>query len=217
MCGSSTDAEDVKKLTEGVAMNMCITDPPYNINYVALTRDVSQCRTHHKDIANDNMSNDDFSRFLRDVYTQMLQSLKAGGAYYIWYASRQAIPFYEELENVGGVNKEELVWVKNNQTLTRSDYIWQHESCIYGWKEGAAHYFTDSRKEHTVIEDAKPNYRQMKKDELIALLDSIYEDKESTSVIHEDKPQVSVLHPTMKPVKLFADIVTGKQIGRAHV
>ena len=207
MCGSSTDAEDVKKLTEGVAMDMCITDPPYNVNYVELTRDVSQVIIHHKDIANDNMSNDDFSRFLRDVYTQMLQSLKAGGAYYIWYASCQARPFYGELENVGGVNKEELVWVKNNPSLSRSDYNWQHEPCIYGWKVGATHYFTDSRKEHTVIEDARPNYRQMKKDELIALLDSIYEDKESTSVIHEDRPRVADLHPTMKPVKLFARLI----------
>ena len=167
MCGSSTDAEDVKKLTEGVAMDMCITDPPYNINYGEITREVSRDGIRHKDIANDNLSNDDFSRFLRDVYTQMLQSLKAGGAYYIWYASCQARPFYGELENVGGVNKEELVWVKNNPSLSRSDYNWQHEPCIYGWKVGATHYFTDSRKEHTVIEDARPNYRQMKKDEVL--------------------------------------------------
>ena len=55
-----------------------------------------------------------------------------------------------------GVNKEELVWVKNGTILSRSDYNWKHESCIYGWKEGAAHYFTDSKKEGTVIEDAKP-------------------------------------------------------------
>lgn len=205
MCGSSTNVEDVKKLTEGVAMDMCITDPPYNINYGELT--LSQGKNRHRDIANDNMSNDDFSRFLRDVYTQMLQSLKAGGAYYIWYASCQARPFYQELENVGGVNKEEIVWVKNGTSLSRSDYHRQHESCIYGWKEGAVHYFTDSKKECTVIEDAKPKYRQMNKDELIALLDSIYEDKESTSVLHEDKPRVADLHPTMKPVKLFERLI----------
>ena len=47
----------------------------------------------------------------------------------------------------------------------------------------------------------------MKKDELVALLDEIYSDKESTSVIHEDKPQVADLHPTMKPIKLFARLI----------
>ena len=104
MCGSSTDAEDVKKLTEGTEMDMCITDPPYNVDYGTKTREANT-RTVHKDIANDNMSDDDFSLFLRDFYTQMLNSLKKGGAYYVWYASSNSRPFYQELTNVGAVNK----------------------------------------------------------------------------------------------------------------
>ena len=210
MCGSSTKAEDVKKLTEGTEMDMCITDPPYNVDYGAKTRALSELTgltNNHKDIANDNLSDSEFAQFLYDFYTQMLDSLKKGGAYYVWYASAETKNFYTSLEKAGSKHHANLVWVKNAPILSRGDYQWKHEPCIYGWKEGAAHYFTDSRKETTVIEDARPIYWNMKKDELIALLDEIYADKESTTVIHEKRPQVADLHPTMKPVKLFARLI----------
>lgn len=210
MCGSSTDAKDVKKLTEGTEMDMCITDPPYNVDYGAKTRTLSELTglaNKHKDIANDKLSDSDFAQFLKDFYTQMLNSLKKGGAYYVWYASAETKNFYTALEEAGSKQHANLVWVKNATILSRGDYHWKHEPCIYGWKEGAAHYFTDSRKEQSVIEDARPTYRQMKKDELVALLDEIYADKESTDVIHEDRPMVADLHPTMKPVKLFARLI----------
>ena len=44
----------------------------------------------------------------------------------------------------------------------------------------------------------------MKKSELIELLQKIYGDKVSTTVLNEDKPAVNDMHPTMKPVKLIA-------------
>lgn len=210
MCGSSTDAEDVNKLTQGEEMDLCITDPPYNIDYGAKTRILFEQtgRTNkHKDIVNDKLSDSDFAQFLKDFYTQMLNSLKKGGAYYVWYSSGETKNFYTALEEAGGKQHANLVWVKNSTSLSRGDYQWKHEPCIYGWKEGAAHYFTDSRKEQSVIEDARPIYWNMKKDELIALLDEIYADKESTDVIHEDKLEVANLHPTMKPVKLFARLI----------
>ena len=47
----------------------------------------------------------------------------------------------------------------------------------------------------------------MKKEELVKLLEEIYSDKLSTTVIKENKPQVSDLHPTMKPIKLLAKLI----------
>lgn len=40
--------------------------------------------------------------------------------------------------------------------LGRQDYQWKHEPCLYGWKEGAGHYFIDKRNLTTVIDENKP-------------------------------------------------------------
>lgn len=92
--------------------------------------------------------------------------------------------------------------------LGRQDYQWKHEPCLYGWKDGAGHYFTDDRKNTTVIEDAKMmDFKSMKKDELIDLLNDIFAEKVSTTIIDEKKPAASEFHPTMKPLKLIGRLV----------
>lgn len=68
-------------------------------------------------------------------------------------------------------------------------------------------YFIDSRKETTVLEDRKPDIKKMKKDEMAKLLEEIYSDKVSTTIINEDKPAVNDLHPTMKPIKLMGRLI----------
>lgn len=40
--------------------------------------------------------------------------------------------------------------------LGRQDYHWRHESILYGWKEGASHYFVEDRTQDTVWEYNKP-------------------------------------------------------------
>lgn len=90
--------------------------------------------------------------------------------------------------------------------MGRQDYQWKHEPCLYGWKEGAAHYFIDSRRQTTVIEDAI-DFEKLKKEEAIELLKQIFKDGISTTVIHENKPSTSELHPTMKPLKLLARLI----------
>lgn len=91
--------------------------------------------------------------------------------------------------------------------LGRQDYQWKHEPCLYGWKEGDAHYFVDDRTQATVYEDKGIDLKKLKKDEAIKLLQDIFSDKQSTTVINEDKPARSAEHPTMKPVKLLARLI----------
>lgn len=97
--------------------------------------------------------------------------------------------------------RQQLIWVKNIFALGRQDYQWRHEPCMYGWKEGAAHYFINSRNESTVYDD-QPDLDKITKAEAVDLLRKIY-DTEPQSVIREKKPAASKLHPTMKPVGLI--------------
>lgn len=74
-------------------------------------------------------------------------------------------------------------------------------------KNGVAHYFIDDRSQTTLIENKHQDFKKMKKEELIKILEEIYADKISTTVIHENRPSVSIEHPTMKPIKLLSRLI----------
>lgn len=200
MCGDATSAEDVARLMEGTLADLIVTDPPYNVDYVGKTKDALT-------IQNDQMEDSSFREFLVDAFAQINKYLKPGGAFYIWHADSEGYNFRGACRDVGWEVRQCLIWNKNFMVMGRQDYHWKHEPCLYGWKEGAAHYFIDDRTQTTVHEDFKPKYRQMKKAELIELLDDLYSDKVSTTIINEDRPSVSAEHPTMKPIKLLARLI----------
>ena len=50
-----------------------------------------------------------------------------------------------------------MIWNKDNSMFSRQDYHWKHESCLYGWKEGAAHSWYTDRKQTTVLEFKRPS------------------------------------------------------------
>lgn len=155
-------------------------------------------------IENDNMEGKAFGEFLTKAFRAAEQTLKAGGSFYVWFASCEHINFETALNNVGLKVRQNLVWNKNHFILGRQDYQWKHEPCLYGWKEGAAHYFTDSRSEASVISDEQEiNIDQMKKQELADLLKKIFTERKATTVMDFAKPAINTDHPTMKPIPLF--------------
>lgn len=207
MCGDSTSQEDIDKLLDGAVMDLCVTDPPYNVNYGSINESgYGKERDNGNKILNDNMDDESFYLFLNAFYTQMMRVLKPGGAYYIFHADTEDYNFRKALMDAGGQVKQNLIWVKNALVLGRQDYQWKHEPCLYGWKEGAGHYFINDRTQTTVFED-KADLDKLSKEELKDMIKEIIEDKTPTTIIHEDKPLKNDVHPTMKPIKLISRLV----------
>lgn len=197
MCGDSTDKWDVKQLINGDQMDLLVTDPPYNVNVK---------NSKGMQIENDNMENNEFAEFLNKAFENANELLKQGGSFYVWHADTEGLNFRIACKKNGLTVKSCLIWVKNNAILSRADYHWKHEPCLYGWKEGASHYFTNDFTQTTVIED-KIDVNKLNKEELKKLVKNLLSDNKPTTIIHEDKPLVNDLHPTMKPIKLIALLV----------
>ncbi len=197
-CGDSTKKEDVSTLMEGRKADLCITDPPYNVAYES---------SNGLTIQNDNMPEEKFLQFLKDAFGCMHNVMKSGAPFYIWHAETAAGAFRTATNISLGKIRQMLIWNKNAFTMGHQDYQWKHEACIYGWTEGASHYFIDKRTEATVIEDKRIDINKLKKEEMRELLRDIFADKISTTVIDENKPVHNAEHPTMKPLKLLARLV----------
>lgn len=213
MCGDATDPGDVARLAGGGVGDLLLTDPPYNVALGAhdgeAERAARRMRGDGAMIANDDWGGDDegFRAFLGEALGNAAAALRPGGAFYVWHADGTRGDFLEGCRRAGLEPRQVLVWVKGTFTLGRQDYQWRHEPCLYGWKEGAAHRFRDSRRESTVLEGAAPDLAHMTKAEMRGLLEEIYSDRVATTVLHEDKPVRSEMHPTMKPVRLMAYLV----------
>lgn len=194
MCGDSTSLEDVKKLMNEEQADLLLTDPPYNVNI---------SNSDGMTIENDNMSDDNFKQFLNAAFENASASLKKGGAFYIWHGDSETVNFRNACEDNELSVRQCLIWVKNGFNFGRQDYKWKHEPCLYGWKDGAGHYFIDEYNNPTVIED-NLNIDLLKKEELKKLVEELLSDKIPTTIIHEDKPLKNDKHPTMKPINLLS-------------
>ena len=193
ICGDSTKQKDIEALMNGNSADMIMTDPPYNVNYEGTAGKIK----------NDNMEDGEFLKFLTDTFANLSGALKPGGAFYVWLASKEFINFISALKLNGLTVKEHLVWVKNCFVIGRQDYHWRHEPCLYGWKDGASHYFIKDRKQSTIFDEGK-DIDALSYEELKSFLK---QSMELSDIIYEAKPQSNKLHPTMKPIKLISRLI----------
>lgn len=149
MCGDSTQKDNVLRLMDKQEADMLLTDPPYNVDYEGKTVDALK-------IENDNMTSTEFYNFLLDSFRNMFEVTKCGSSVYVFHADTEGLNFRNAFNAVGFKLAQCLVWVKNTFVMGRQDYQWRHEPILYGWKEGAGHYFINDRKQSTVLEFDKP-------------------------------------------------------------
>lgn len=144
LCGDSTQTDTFEKLFNGQLADLVVTDPPYNVDYEGKTKDKLK-------IQNDKKSDESFYQFLYDFYTALAAYTKAGGVWYVWHADKEGANFRMAMSDAGIMVRQCLVWVKKSMVMGRQDYHSQHEPCLYGWKEGAAHGWYNDRKQTTVL------------------------------------------------------------------
>jgi site-specific DNA-methyltransferase (adenine-specific) len=150
MCGDSTSIDALQTLTDGALVDMWLTDPPYNVAYEGGTKEKLT-------IQNDSMGDDDFRQFLRDAYSAADAVMKPGAVFYVWHADLEGYNFRGAARDIGWQVRQCLIWKKSSLVLGRQDFQWQHEPCLYGWKEGAAHLWANDRKQTTILEFDKPS------------------------------------------------------------
>lgn len=212
MCGDSTLQEDVAVLMNGEMADLVITDPPYNVNYgdkaEYLDKYLGKGHRNNSRIKNDNMDNVSFYQFMLQVYQSAYEFMREGAAIYVFHAESTGHIFRQAFLDAGLKLAQCLIWEKNTFVLGRQDYQWRHEPILYGWKEGAAHYFINDRTQDTVMLEDDIDYSAMKKNELVAYIEKIRKDYQyKTSVIFENKPTKNDIHPTMKPVSLIGKLM----------
>ncbi len=150
LCGDATLFDDYNKLLRDERIDLVITDPPYNVDYVGKTKDALK-------IQNDKMKDGDFYAFLSDVYVNLFGHMKEGSPIYVFHADSEGHHFRKAMKVAGIKLAQCLVWEKNSMVMGRQDYHWKHEPILYGWREGEAHKWYSDRKQTTVLSFDRPS------------------------------------------------------------
>lgn len=138
MCGDST-SDDVKKLMNGKKAHMLHTDPPYNVKYAELNVKRSDNGKDWSELYctdwNDDMTDDDYKKFLVDFIKQAKENMIDWAHYYIWHATT----YYRELldameKNQIPYDKVPIQWVKQIAPLSWVRYKRRNEPCLFGGK-----------------------------------------------------------------------------------
>jgi DNA modification methylase len=151
LCGDATRAEDYKALLGDELVDMAFTDPPYNVNYANSAKD--KLRGKNRPILNDNLG-EDFGAFLTAACRNILTVTK--GAVYLAMSSSELDTLQAAFRAAGGKWSTFIIWAKNTFTLGRADYQRQYEPILYGWREGAEHFWCGARDQGDVWQIKKP-------------------------------------------------------------
>jgi DNA modification methylase len=155
LCGDSTDASDVARLSSETLSDCLWTDPPYGVAYEGKT-------DRHLRIRNDDPQTSD------DVIggAFRLAPLAPSSPFYVSApAGPRSSAFRAAIASVGWRLHQELVWVKGTIVLGHSDYQYGHEPILYGYTPGSgrpgrgrhpgSHWYGDNG-ESSVLEYPKP-------------------------------------------------------------
>jgi DNA modification methylase len=139
MCGDSLSEADVTKLMDGKIAKLCATDPPYLVSYDANNHPSKGFSGKNKDWKGryaDKQNNEPLGPFYEGFLNLALAVLEPNAGVYIWHASVRQAEVEKAMQNCGLIVHQQIIWVKNKPVLGYSFYMWKHEPCFFGWKQG---------------------------------------------------------------------------------
>jgi DNA modification methylase len=128
-------------------ITMMWTDPPYGVNYEGRTEDKLK-------IQNDTGFN--LPELLAATFENVNEVLSDGAPIYIAHPDGiLSLTFGNAFVTQGWHFHQRLIWVKDSMVLGHSDYHFQHEPIIYGWK-GVNRQWFGERVQKTVFHVDRP-------------------------------------------------------------
>lgn len=142
ICGDSTLKETYDKLLEGNKVNLVCTDPPYLVNL----------ESSSGKITNDNLSDEEGYKFLNAAFTCMKDAMAKDASIYVFYATMKARVFYDAYEDAGFRVGAGLIWKKPKAPFMRTDWKFNMEPIIWGWRKDGKHIWYGDQKQKAVFE-----------------------------------------------------------------
>ena len=141
-CGDSTLPESYTAVLGENKANLVCTDPPY---LVALESSVGK-------IKNDDLSDEDGYKFLKKAFDCFHDAMAADASIYVFYATMKARVFYDAYEDAGFKVGAGLIWKKPRAPLMRTDWKFNMEPIIWGWRKDGKHIWYGDQKQKAVME-----------------------------------------------------------------
>ncbi len=161
LCGDSTKQEDVDRLMNGELAHLFLTDAPYGVKYADKNRflnAIAPANRIQEPIENDHQTLEDLQKLWERVCKNVYAVTTQQSAIY-WFTcqgSDKMMMMMMSIKRANWKNRHELIWVKNNHVLGRSDYHYKHEPILYGWKQDGTHKFYGDHSNVSTLEFDKP-------------------------------------------------------------
>jgi DNA modification methylase len=141
LCGDATVATDVERLLGDVKPLLMVTDPPYGVEYDPGWRNKAGASATKR---TGKVLNDDRADW-REAW-----ALFPGDVAYVWHGALHATTVADSLIASGFNIRSQIIWAKDRLVLSRGDYHWQHEPCLYAVKKTGKGHWAGDRKQTTL-------------------------------------------------------------------
>lgn len=136
LCGDSTDPHDVGFVMNGEKAKLLCTDPPYLVDYDGTNRLGADGLNARGPGWDEYQGAEPAVAFFVDYLRAAFSHLDAKCPVYQWFGDMRTKEVMRAWEVAGLTTHQVVVWVKTRGLLGRRHFMWQHESCLYGWREG---------------------------------------------------------------------------------